>query len=414
MPLVRVLVNPYLTREIGILKNRLYNERTMGIEDTNLPEVATNKSEDGNLTPRQRAVMFVSYREAQERKKIAERKEKEAVIVAGALEATQKEFNEAMGIEEEIEAHDLSDVPDLEHDKTAEVGKVGPDDMPTIEQEGVPKTEEGRTLVGGESGRKPKDMADHARELLGRNSEDIEKDIEALNKKINSILGPVNKVVGAALSEVGATEMRGVRVWQWEKKVLEEDLKIARQRERFARLREEQKESNRSQAQRQLVRNRRRELSEARKARKKIMEDREKSPFKYKLIDGMHPINFFVVFQNLKDDTSVEELDEVLGADGKQFKIIDLPEVDPDRLNAIALSTNGFYLRLTNIKEIVKGEEKLVDKRDPRARYDLFYPNGEKYNFKGRTPDFLLAYREFTTTSEEYFKTELDSYNQGK
>ncbi|MBP9711586.1 MAG: hypothetical protein KBD55_00950 [Candidatus Pacebacteria bacterium] len=328
----------------------------------NLKSPLEGRPNSASLKPKSKETISLSPQELKEKADSARIRVREATTIEEALIFNLSELKEALAIPEEVPT-------------------MGDDDVPELTEDEIPKTDEGKTHIGTESDRKPEEIVALAKETFDRRSpEEIEQEIESLKKKKKGF---------AALFGFTPDE----RILE-----LEENLNMARSHQR----REEALISRREQA-RTETENREIQQKNDLNAKKELFaEDRRKYPSKYYILDNMHPVNFYVLFEKMRDDVSKEEIDTILGVDGTKLEIIDVPEISPARMNVVAFSSNGLYLRLNNIKELLKSGQDTINPQDPRARYDLYAPNGDTISFGRKVPDFGMAHRELRNAAEEY------------
>jgi len=137
-----------------------------------------------------------------------------------------------------------------------------------------------------------------------------------------------------------------------------------------------------------------------------LEEDRKQNPFKYYLIDKLHPTNFSILFHGNKEGISVKKINKTTGEDGRNLKFWDLKLITTETNNAISFSSNGFYLKLTN-KEEVKNEEG-ISTDDPKARYELIDPDGL---IKASDLDYQTATNLFWEKAREYQEQQVKLFN---
>lgn len=106
--------------------------------------------------------------------------------------------------------------------------------------------------------------------------------------------------------------------------------------------------------------------------------DRIQNPFKWHLVDQIGLKNYKILFGTTERSASIINADVYAdNLDGEKSEMFNMPEkftaVD-ERDNAVEFSSNGFYLRLINKKELLEGEGIIID--GPDARYDLVDPKG--------------------------------------
>jgi hypothetical protein len=114
----------------------------------------------------------------------------------------------------------------------------------------------------------------------------------------------------------------------------------------------------------------------------KLEQDKEKNPFKYHLLDKLHPVNFKVLFGenrpgrlNLK---LLEEINHVMGEDGKNLEFWNrLKRISDDYDCAVYFYSNGFYQKLKNKNETPKDDKGALLLYDPKARYEIHSPDGK-------------------------------------
>jgi hypothetical protein len=121
--------------------------------------------------------------------------------------------------------------------------------------------------------------------------------------------------------------------------------------------------------------------SERQEKENSLKEDKAKNPFKYYLLERMHPLLFQIMFSIYKKDFSAENLDKVnerMGESGEELKFFTIGNVSDFQVANTAMgSSNGFTLRITNTKA-VRTKSGEVDRESPKARYDLYGPDGIK------------------------------------
>ena len=64
-----------------------------------------------------------------------------------------------------------------------------------------------------------------------------------------------------------------------------------------------------------------------------------------------------------------------MGEDGRELKFWDPKFIEFDRDEAVHFSSNGFYLKITNKKEVQVKDGTAID--SPKARYELVAPDGK-------------------------------------
>lgn len=104
--------------------------------------------------------------------------------------------------------------------------------------------------------------------------------------------------------------------------------------------------------------------------------DRMENPFKWSIIDRICPKNFAILFES--DVRSAEIVESEVyrnNIKGIACDFFEKNDIGNKTDNAMAFSSNGFYLRFKNIKELQKKGEG-VDIDGPEARYDLVNPDG--------------------------------------
>ena len=116
---------------------------------------------------------------------------------------------------------------------------------------------------------------------------------------------------------------------------------------------------------------------------KQLAEDRERNPFKYFIIDKLNPKTFQVIFLKDRENVSVEDINDVMGETGRNFKdglIKTAQYIIPERDHAVLFSVNGFYLKLVNSKKVRKHKDGEIMLNDAKAEYVIIGPEGEVEN----------------------------------
>src|SRR3989344_1082968 len=107
-----------------------------------------------------------------------------------------------------------------------------------------------------------------------------------------------------------------------------------------------------------------------------LEEDRKQNPFKYYLIDKLHPTNFSILFHGNKEGISVKKINKTTGEDGRNLKFWDLKLITTD-------TDNEKEKRLAaqkRMKERTKREEEAKQAQQPvdTSRPSPFSPLSEK------------------------------------
>ena len=147
-----------------------------------------------------------------------------------------------------------------------------------------------------------------------------------------------------------------------------------------------------------------------------------------------------VIFRKFKLELTKEDITNMMGESGEEVNIHHLENIEKLRENAVSISSNGFSLRLINKETVtavttppgsVSGRldepsedrygtvlrasevgKETVNRQDPRARYELYDPQGKKIIFSKYPEglDFGIGHRELKTQSEDYQRTMLEAF----
>src|SRR3989344_1914385 len=143
-----------------------------------------------------------------------------------------------------------------------------------------------------------------------------------------------------------------------------------------------------------------------------ILEHRKENPFTYYLIGKLHPINFEILFDTNKEKLNLETLKSINNAmpqDGKDLKFWNLYKYIEDYTNnATNFSSNGFYLRLKNIKETPRDAMGVIELGNPKSKFELYRPDG---SLEADDLDFETGNDLLYKKAEEYQTQQLDQFD---
>lgn len=139
--------------------------------------------------------------------------------------------------------------------------------------------------------------------------------------------------------------------------------------------------------------------------------DRMENPFKWSIIDRICPKNFAILFES--DVRSAEIVESEVyrnNIKGIACDFFEKNDIGNKTDNAVAFSSNGFYLRFKNIKELQK-KGKGVDIDGPDARYDLVGPDGSTLLTELNYENATRALQENAERYQKEMLTEFESLN---
>ncbi|HEV7423647.1 MAG TPA: DNA translocase FtsK [Candidatus Paceibacterota bacterium] len=141
--------------------------------------------------------------------------------------------------------------------------------------------------------------------------------------------------------------------------------------------------------------------------------DRTEYPLKWFIVDKMNGRSYAVIFETDMRTASVINssiFEENL--DGQACDIWDKPsELITDKVdNAVRFSSNGFYMRWANRKEMEDAEELVID--GPKSRYDLVSPEGPDGSIILSNLNYGDAQRELKKQAEEYQAEQLNEFKR--
>ncbi len=102
--------------------------------------------------------------------------------------------------------------------------------------------------------------------------------------------------------------------------------------------------------------------------------DRKENPFKYFIIGNMHDTAFVCIYSKTKAAATLIDINSKAEQSGREVKFWNFPNISPVKHNTVFFSSNGFTLQLQNPNE-VRDEKGNIDRKSPKARYRLVYPN---------------------------------------